>query len=152
MAHRLTLHKLGLADLDNMLALENRVYSHPWSRGNFFDSFNNGDEVFGLRDEEGQLFAYIILMNVVDEVHLLNIAVDGAQQKRGYARYLLEQLCVLAREKGMSSILLEVRVSNQAALSLYQKFGFTEIGRRKNYYPVSLQTREDAIVMRYVLK
>lgn len=146
-----SLDKIGIADLDQLLAIETRVYAHPWSRGNFFDSFNNGDELIGLRDQRGKLFAYFVLMYVVDEVHLLNIAVDQAYQRQGYARFLLNQLCELAREKGMGSVLLEVRVSNQAGLALYRQFGFTEIGRRKNYYPAQNQSREDAIVMRYIL-
>jgi ribosomal-protein-alanine N-acetyltransferase len=145
------LYKIGLTDLDQLLAIETKVYPYPWSRGNFFDSFNNGHELVGLRDKDDTLFAYFIVMYVVDEVHLLNIAVDTGYQQKGYAHFLLNHLCELAREKGMVSVLLEVRVSNLPALKLYQKFGFIEIGRRKNYYPAQNQTREDAIVMRYTL-
>ena len=70
---------------------------------------------------------------------------------QGVGRMQLDKLVQRAREKGMQSVLLEVRPSNQRALEVYQRYGFLEIGRRKGYYPAANSTREDAIVMRYGL-
>ncbi|MDE2431075.1 MAG: ribosomal protein S18-alanine N-acetyltransferase [Burkholderiales bacterium] len=140
--------QLVMADIDQMLAIEEAVYAYPWSRGNFSDSFLSAYEAFGLRDAAGQLFAYFIVMPVVDELHLLNIAVNKPFQGRGYARLLLEKLHCYALERQFQSILLEVRRSNARAIDVYHSDGFAEIGLRKGYYPADNQAREDALVMR----
>ena len=140
--------QLGLSDLDQILAIEQAVYTHPWTYGNFVDTFQHEHEACGIRDEQGHLVAYFFLMPVVDELHLLTFAVDAKKQKLGYGYILLRKMMALAREKKFASIMLEVRVSNTRAIAVYQRFGFIEIGRRKGYYPAQDLLREDAIVMR----
>jgi len=140
--------ELGAADLEQVLNIEQRVYSHPWTRGNFEDSLSSGHILKGLRDRHGELVAYFLAMPVVDEIHLLNLAVSAELQGRGLAVALLDNLCDYARAQQAHSILLEVRVRNLRALLLYKRYGFAEIGRRKAYYPAEENTREDAIVMR----
>lgn len=140
--------KLDFSDVDQLLAIEERVYSHPWTRGNFLDSLYSAHEIIGLQNDEKELLAYFVLMPVVDEMHLLNFAVSASVQGQGYARVLLDKMRSCAQEKQFQSVLLEVRVSNQRAIEIYQRYGFTEIGRRKSYYPVENNGREDAIVMR----
>jgi ribosomal-protein-alanine N-acetyltransferase len=150
---------LGFADIDRVLQIEEQVYSHPWTRGNFHDSIYAGHAMIGLqaagRLENGaelhDLLAYYLLMPVVDEMHLLNFAVAADYQGLGYARLLLDHMCEYVRQQQCLSILLEVRVSNQRAIKVYQRYGFSEIGRRKSYYPVADNLREDAIVMRMEL-
>lgn len=139
---------LGLNDLDQILPIEEKVYTHPWTRGNFVDSLADGHIAIGLRDAGNALIAYFFAMPVLDELHLLNLAVSQPAQGRGYAHAMLDKLLNDARENAFVSILLEVRVSNQRAIRLYQAHGYTEIGRRKGYYPASGNVREDAIVMR----
>ena len=139
------------ADLPAVVALEQRVYPHPWTHGNFADSLHSDYPAWLLRDADGKLLGYFLLMLVVDEAHLLNVAVDGAIQGQGLGRLLLDQACPCARQHGMLSMLLEVRPSNTRALAIYQRYGFEQIGRRKGYYPASDGLREDAIVMRYTL-
>ena len=87
-------------------------------------------------------------MAVVDEAHLLNVAVAQERQREGLGRYLLDKICACARGLSMDSILLEVRPTNLRALAVYERYGFTEIGRRRGYYPAHHGQREDAIVMR----
>lgn len=140
-----------VADLDEVYALEQSVYPHPWSRGNFLDSLSNGYSAWTLRDDQGKLVGYFLLMAAVDEAHLLNVAVAARRQREGLGRYLLDKVAACARGLGMESILLEVRPSNLRALKVYEKYGFAEIGRRKAYYPAHNGQREDAIVMRYLL-
>jgi ribosomal-protein-alanine N-acetyltransferase len=140
--------QLSVDDLDEILVIEEAVYSHPWTRGNFLDSFYSQHEAYGLRDEQGVLVAYFFLMPVVDEFHLLTFAVSASKQKLGYAYVLLRKMMELAAVKCFSSVILEVRVSNARAIAVYQRFGFLEIGRRKAYYPAQHGQREDAIVMR----
>ena len=140
-----------VADVDEVLALEQSVYPHPWSRGNFLDSLSSGYHGWVVRDDRRALAGYFLLMAAVDEAHLLNVAVAAGRQREGLGRYLLDKVAASARGLGMESVLLEVRPSNLRALKVYEKYGYTEIGRRKNYYPAHNGQREDAIVMRFVL-
>jgi ribosomal-protein-alanine N-acetyltransferase len=98
-----------------------------------------------------RLLGYFLVMQVVDEAHLLNVAVAEEWQGQGLGRFLLNQSVACARGLGMESMLLEVRPSNVRALGIYERYGFEQIGRRKGYYPAADQQREDAIVMRYTL-
>lgn len=139
---------LGIADLDAILAIEEAVYSHPWTRGNFLDSFYSNHQACGLRDDQGALIAYFFVMPVLDEMHLLTIAVAAHKQRQGCAKLLLQRMVQQAHEQQFTSVLLEVRVSNTRAIAVYREFGFDEIGRRKAYYPAEQGRREDAIVMR----
>jgi ribosomal-protein-alanine N-acetyltransferase len=139
---------LGPNDLDEIVGIEDAVYSHPWTRGNFIDTFAGGYEALGLRTSSGSLIAYFVLMPILDELHLLTFAVHPDYQGRGYAHYLLEKMMTLAKAKCYQSVMLEVRISNLRAWQIYQRFGFAEIGRRKGYYPIDQFHREDAIVMR----
>ncbi|MBC7453591.1 MAG: ribosomal protein S18-alanine N-acetyltransferase [Massilia sp.] len=138
------------ADLDEVLALEQSVYPHPWSRGNFSDSLAVGYHAWVLRDQ-GALAGYFLLMGAPDEAHLLNVSVAAARQGQGLGRYLLDKVAACARGLAAQSLLLEVRPSNERARAIYQRYGFVEIGRRKAYYPAHNGQREDAIVMRVVL-
>ncbi len=143
--------KMQVNDIVDVLTIENDVYPHPWTRGNFLDSLYSGYQTWVLRDESGALVGYFLLMLAVDEAHLLNISVRRDLHGRGVGRMLLDKVVSLAKENGMTSILLEVRPSNQRALAVYQRYGFEQIGRRKGYYPAAANTREDAIVMRLSL-
>ncbi|MBC3936540.1 ribosomal protein S18-alanine N-acetyltransferase [Undibacterium sp. CY7W] len=148
MVSQYALSRLSLADVDSLLPIEEHLHPHPWTRGNFTDSFTSGYDAFCLRDTDANIIAYCVVMEVVDELHLLNITVASAYQGRGLARQMLDHIFSHAVQAGMGSVLLEVRVSNLRAIHVYQQAGFVEIGRRKAYYPAQQNTREDAIVMR----
>ena len=137
-------------DLDDIVAIEQRIYPHPWSRGNFIDSIRSGYQAWVLRDARAALLGYFLLMLSVDEAHLLNISVRGDLHGRGLGRLQLDRIVALAQQAGMLSVLLEVRPSNPRALAVYERYGFVRIGLRKNYYPADTGGREDAIVMRFV--
>ncbi|WBS05038.1 ribosomal protein S18-alanine N-acetyltransferase [Pseudoduganella sp. SL102] len=148
---RLVYEPMRPADLDDVVAVEHDVYPHPWTRTNFADSLKNGYHAWVLRDPLRELIGYFLVMAVVDEAHLLNVAVAARWQGKGLGRFLLNQSAACARGLGMESMLLEVRPSNVRALDIYRRYGFAEIGRRKGYYPAADGKREDAIVMRIVL-
>lgn len=139
---------MKVTDIEDVVAVERDAYPFPWTRGNFLDSLDGGYEAWVVRDTEDRLLAYFLLMYVVDEVHLLNITVRPDLQGRGLGRKLLDKVIALARDATMPAVLLEVRPSNQQALSVYRHLDFAQIGVRKNYYPAAGATREDAIVMR----
>jgi ribosomal-protein-alanine N-acetyltransferase len=132
-------------DLDAVLAIENRVYPFPWTRGNFIDSLESGYSAWVCLDE-GVLVGYALMMLVVDEAHLLNVSVAAERQRSGLGSELLECMFEAAKAAGAADMLLEVRPSNLAGLALYRRYGFREIGRRRDYYPAH-GGREDAILM-----
>jgi ribosomal-protein-alanine N-acetyltransferase len=148
---RLNYEPMRESDIEDVLAVEVRVYPYPWSRANFLDSLASGYQAWVLRDQAMRLLGYFLIMQVVDEAHLLNVAVAEEWQGQGLGRFLLNQSVACARGLGMESMLLEVRPSNARALGIYERYGFEQIGRRKGYYPAADQQREDAIVMRYNL-
>jgi ribosomal-protein-alanine N-acetyltransferase len=148
----LELRPMVADDIDEVYALEKSVFPHPWSRANFADSLASGYDAWVLRERgEGALAGYFLVMYAVDEAHLLDVAVSGGRQGSGLGRYLLDRIAARSRAKGMGSILLEVRPSNERALQVYERYGYTQIGRRKGYYPAHEGQREDAIVMRFAL-
>jgi [ribosomal protein S18]-alanine N-acetyltransferase len=142
---------MAQSDIDEVHALEQSVFPHPWSRGNFADSLASGYDAWVVRDPLGDLAGYFLLMFAPDEAHLLDVAVAADRQGQGLGRYLLDKVVARARGQGVESVLLEVRPSNMRALAVYREYGFVEIGRRKAYYPAHEGQREDAIVMRLVL-
>ena len=133
--------------LDTLLPIEEQAYSHPWSRGNFQDAMNAGYEIQLLVDDKHQLLGYFVAMTVLDEVHLLNITVNPAHQRQGWARLMLDALALSSRQKNAQWLWLEVRVSNQRARNIYADNGFQEVGQRKNYYPSPDGPRENAVLM-----
>jgi ribosomal-protein-alanine N-acetyltransferase len=143
--------RMQIDDLDTVLLIENEIYPHPWTRGNFLDSLSSGYETWTLHDESGMLIGYFLVMLIVDEAHLLNVSVRADLQGKGFGKKLLDKVVAIAEESGMNSVLLEVRPSNKHALDVYKRYGFTQIGLRKGYYPDADNTREDAIVMRLPL-
>jgi ribosomal-protein-alanine N-acetyltransferase len=86
-------------------------------------------------------------MQVIDEVHLLNITVAPAFQRQGWALCLMQSLSLWSKAKGAEWLWLEVRESNERALALYKAFGFKQVGLRKDYYPAGRTHREAAVVM-----
>jgi ribosomal-protein-alanine N-acetyltransferase len=134
-------------DLDRVVAIEQATYDFPWTRGNFLDSLRAGYEMQGLITPQDGLVGYFIAMLGVEEMHLLNLSVAPAAQHRGHARHMLDELQALARAKRAAQLWLEVRVSNERARMLYERYGFHTIGLRRGYYPASGRKREDAVVM-----
>jgi ribosomal-protein-alanine N-acetyltransferase len=131
-------------DLDEVVALERGVYTHPWTRGNFADSLRARYDCRTLRLGR-ELVGYFILMSGVGEAHLLNLSVSASRQRNGYGSGLLRAATAAAREQGAERIFLEVRPSNGAAQALYRRFGFREVALRRGYYPAH-GGREDALV------
>ncbi|RZI42125.1 ribosomal-protein-alanine N-acetyltransferase [Herbaspirillum sp. HC18] len=140
---------MQVSDLPEVLAIENDVYPHPWTRGNFLDSLYSGYETWTLREPSGALAGYFLLMLAIDDAHLLNISVRRDLHGKGVGRLQLDKAVEVAHERGINSILLEVRPSNLRALAVYKSYGFAQIGVRKGYYPAENSAREDAIVMRF---
>lgn len=129
-------------DIDAVTEIEQSAQAFPWTRGNFADSLKAGHGMW-VCHHGNALLGHAVLMMAVDEAHLLNITVLPERQRRGLGGELLGYLFDVARSHGAVRMLLEVRPGNDAALALYRRFGFGEVGRRRGYY----QGSEDAIVM-----
>lgn len=132
--------------LPAVLAVEQSVYSHPWTRGNFTDTLAAGHHALCLLGGD-ELIGYFVAMRGFEEVHLLNITVAPAHQRQGWALVLLDALVLWSRAQGAQWLWLEVRVSNLRARHVYEQYGFRRVGERKRYYPGVGNEREDAIVM-----
>ncbi len=142
-----------LNDLDTIERIEHRAYPFPWSQTVLRNAVRS-DETFSyfyvarlrkLPDDSGVIIGYHHFWLVVDEVHILNIAIEPAYQRRGYASRLLQFALDFGRERGALSAFLEVRASNLAARELYAHFGFERIEIRTSYYS---DNQEDAHVMK----
>lgn len=136
-----------LADrLDAVVAVEQQAYAHAWSRTNFLDALHSGYHVQVLLAED-EVLGYFVAMKGVDEAHLLNITVAAEHRGQGLARLMLDALALWTRSQSLDWLWLEARVSNVPAIRLYQRYGFSRVGLRKDYYPASNGERESAIVM-----
>lgn len=151
MAMEVQFESMTEQNLDAVLQVEQTAYPHPWNRSHFSDALQSGNQAQML--VAGQhLLGYFVAMPGVDEVHLLNITVAPRFQRQGWSRMMLEALAIWARGQSAQCVWLEVRVSNQRALQVYEAHGFERVGLRKDYYPAGHGRREDAVVMRLALQ
>ncbi len=140
------LRLMRLFDLDQIMAIENVIYPHPWTRGNFEDALKNAYHAW-VGEIHGKIIGYFVLAVCVDDLHLLTIGVAKNEQGKGFGGVLLEQAFKLAKLLKIRQFILEVRASNLAAINLYHNFGFSQIGIRRGYYPAENGAREDALVL-----
>lgn len=131
--------------LDRVVAIEEAVHGHPWTRGNFADSIAAGYDCW-VACRGTTIVGYGVVVTSVGEAHLLDLSVAPEWQRQGLGGALARFLMQIARERGAARMFLEVRPSNAAARSLYVAHGFQEIGLRRNYYP-GPSGPEDAVVM-----
>lgn len=131
-------------DLDSVVAIEQQAFSHPWSRRLYQDALDSYQCL--VLEQDGQHLGHVVMQYIVDEAHLLNIVIAVEQQGRGLGSALLDYVLQQSRQRGCASCFLEVRASNTAAYGLYERHGFNEIDRRRNYYPTT-SGHEDALVM-----
>jgi ribosomal-protein-alanine N-acetyltransferase len=142
---RVDIRRLTIGDLSAIERIEQRVYPTPWSRSMFAGELAKPSSVsLGAFDENGVLTGYLIVSRYVDAWHVMNIAVDLEARRSGVASRLLETLFELTAGDVRRGYTLEVRISNRAAIALYERFGFTTSGIRRSYYT---DNREDARIM-----
>ena len=120
------LERCSVLHLDTVMAVEQRAYAHPWTRGNFQDALAHGYQVQLLLGGD-QLLGYFVAMPGVDEVHLLNITVAPEFQRQGWSQVLLDALQLWARSRNAQWLWLEVRVGNLRAQGVYEACGFRRI-------------------------
>ena len=141
-----TITRATPADLDRIMEIEVACFEDPWPRKSFSEDLDNSAaRVLVLcLDGSPDAVAFICYWRVLDEVHIMDIAVHPEYQRRGLAQHLIDHMLLDPHGEGsVARALLEVRPSNKPAIALYLRLGFKEVGQRSRYYPDG----EDALVM-----
>lgn len=133
------------AHVAQIAELEKQCFSDPWSEKSVASELENPLALWLAAVENGRVLGYAGSQTVMDETDMMNIAVHPDFRHQGIAKGLIESLIAELKERGSRCLTLEVRLSNMPAVSLYEKLGFTQIGRRPNYYR---NPKEDALILR----
>ncbi len=141
----LTVRSMQLGDLPVVRDIECAVYEFPWSRRIFEDCLRSGYLCVVITASQ-RTIGYGIMTISGEECHILNLCIEPASQRRGYARLLLQHLIAKGSAQRANTAFLEVRMSNNVAQHMYVKAGFNEVGKRPAYYPAA-GGREDALIL-----
>ena len=133
------------SDLDLVVKNEAAAYAHPWTKRIFIDCLRAGYQAWVLANKQ-EIAAHAVMSVALEECHLLTLCVHPEFQRMGYGRKLFALLLDRAAGLGAKECFLEVRISNDRAISLYRSLGFTQIGERSSYYPAD-SGREDALIL-----
>ncbi|NKB32361.1 MAG: ribosomal-protein-alanine N-acetyltransferase [Pseudomonadales bacterium] len=131
--------------VDMVVQNEAAAYDHPWTKRIVIDCLRAGYQCWVLANKQ-KIVAHGVMSVAIGECHLLTLCVHPEFQRHGYGRKIFNLLLDRAYKLDASECFLEVRASNEGAITLYRSIGFTVIGERKNYYP-GLEGREDALIM-----
>lgn len=137
-------------DLDAVMEIERLSFPTCWSKKLFLNELENpNSSIILARDESGSIIGFACFWTIVDEVHILKIAVRPRFRRQGIAKRLLAYVLESSKGKGACCLFLEVRNRNHPAIAFYKGFGFIETGTRKGYYE---DTGEDAVMMELELE
>ncbi len=136
---------LAVADLDAIMEIEHQAYAFPWGPGIFRDCLRVGYCCWCYEIDD-EIHGYGVMSVAAGESHILNLTVRPESQRQGIGIKLMKHFMQLACRHNADTVMLEVRPSNTAAVRLYEKLGFNEIGVRRNYYPAG-EEREDALLL-----
>jgi [ribosomal protein S18]-alanine N-acetyltransferase len=145
---KLVINKMKKEDIKKVLEIEKRSFVTPWTKKMLHETLSSPISASFIIEKNDLLLGYIMLYSVLDEAHILNLAINPDCRGRGYASQLIRYIIEYCVKKGISDFFLEVRDSNIKAINLYRMFGFEVIGKRKGYYT---DTHEDALVMQLSL-
>lgn len=136
---------MSRTDVDAVAEIERGAFSQPWRPETFGTLLENPTaEMWVAEDREGGVVGYFVLWCIQEQGELANIAVTPGHRQQGLGSRLLDRAVERARERGVERLYLEVRISNTVAAEMYERRGFREVGRRRNYYE---KPREDARVL-----
>lgn len=134
------------SDIDDVVAIEAKAYGeHHWSKESFYNELSNDlARYYSVYNENDELIAYSGCWQILEEAHITNIAVSPEYKRKHIGEALLITIIDECYRNMAKYITLEVRVSNNPAISLYEKYGFKSLGSRKGYYQ---DNNEDALIM-----
>ena len=135
---------MNIAHVAQIAELEKLCFSDPWSEKSVASELNNPLALWLTAVEGERVTGYIGSQTVMDETDMMNVAVHPDFRRRGIAEALVNELVARLKSRESRSLTLEVRASNLSAITLYEKLGFSQIGRRKNYYR---NPTEDALLL-----
>lgn len=141
----MTILKMAESHVPQIAELEKLCFHDPWSISSIASEVNNRLSLWLVAAEDDQVIGYVGSQTVLGETDMMNIAVHPEYRKQGIATLLINDLVDKLKEQGSHSLMLEVRASNEPAISVYRKLDFMEVGRRKNYYR---NPKEDALILR----
>ena len=133
------------ADVAQVAALEKACFSDPWPKSVLAQELENELSLWLVAKDGDTVLGYVGSQSVLDEADMMNLAVCDCARRQGIGRTLVLALCARLDEKGVTSLTLEVRESNEPAIRLYTSLGFAQVGRRPKYY---FHPREDARILR----
>lgn len=137
--------KMTESHVQQIAELEKLCFNDPWSVNSIASELDNRLSLWLVALEGDQVVGYVGSQTVLGETDMMNIAIHPDHRKRGIATDLICGLIKELTAQGSHSLMLEVRVSNLPAVSLYKKLSFKQVGIRKNYYR---NPREDALILR----
>ena len=137
-------------DIARIVQIEQQANPYPWQESAFSSSFADSYFSYKLLDDNGQIQGFYFAQLILEQLELFNICIATDIQGKGYGKALLQHFLQEGAARGATEVFLEVRCSNLAAISLYQRCGFTKTGLRKGYY-VSSAGKEDALLMSCIL-
>ncbi len=144
------IYELKPTDCQQVYETDCNTSDTPWSQRVWEETLNN-HHCYGIKNETHQEVGFIVWRIVQQSADLDKIAINPAEQKKGYATQLLKHMFRQVRLQSITEIFLEVRQSNQVAIKLYERIGFKQQGVRKDYYPIVNSTsKEDAVLMHYL--
>ena len=130
----MTFREMTVEDLEQVVEIENRLFSDPWTKEGFFTFLTKENTMFFVIEEKEKILAYCSMQTVLDEGDILNVAVSPDRQREGIGYFLVDSMLKMAEMIGIHIVHLEVREGNGTARRLYERLGFKEDGLRKNYY------------------
>ncbi len=143
MERQIQFRKMETKDIPAIAQIEHQLFSRPWSEQSFLEAMKQ-DTLFIIALDGNEIVGYCGMYCSMEEGEITNVAAAPASQNQGIGRQMLEHLLKQASQKGISRIILEVRISNASAIHLYKKLGFQNCGIRKNLYEMP---REDGMIM-----
>jgi ribosomal-protein-alanine N-acetyltransferase len=143
-ADKIVIQKMSQEDVEEVAGLEKICFSDPWSKEAFIEELGQKLAIPLVVKVDKKIVGYTNLWHLDDQLEIANIAVSPEHRKEGIGERLMRRILQEAKDRNCKNIILTVRESNIAAINLYIKFGFLEIGRRKRYYRLPT---EDALTM-----
>ena len=144
MNHDYIIRPMEVSDTEQVEMIEKQIFSIPWSQKSFEDACQSNDNIYLVCEMNGQIAGYCGLWTVLGEGNITNMAVSGGFRRLGIAETLMKEMEKRGMSKNVVTYFLEVRKSNEAAVNLYKKMGYVQIGVRKNFYEKPV---EDALVL-----